>query len=329
MDSTEAPSVRLVWVLGEDTDGCSDGASIARRVSTRLGKNVFSDAATTSIEGVIQRAGPRWEAHLYIRGADGKLAGARLLTSDGPTCEALDSATTLAVALAIDPIAALRPLPAAPPGPSAPVAALPAVPPAAPAMAPSAAPVTPPSVPPAEPSPVASPAARRPPPKRVAQSTVRGVFAAGLLPHPAFGVEVSTDIEVARFVGISAGALYLPEVHSGPDFAFGLTAGWLGGCAHTHAFVDLSACGKALLGGIHSVVYGVEPDKPGDRLWAGAALSAEASLLLLGPMALEVGGEAVAPLIRDHFVVQGRSGDVFQQQVVGGAAFVGLGVTIP
>jgi hypothetical protein len=319
-DATETPSVRLAWVRGENTEGCSDGSVVARRVSTRLGKNVFSEGAPTSIEGVIRREGERWEARLYIRGADGRLAGTRLLTSDGPDCEALDAAATLAVALAIDPQAALRAAPetrsdspAPPPSAiknEAPVARV--------APAPAIAPTAP-------------PAPRTAHYDRVAQGTLRGLVAVGLLPQTSLGVALSTDVDVARFVRISVGGLYLPEVPDGVDFAFGLTAGWVGGCFRpwARARVDLSVCGDVMLGTIHSVVFVLEPAHPGDRFWSGVALSAQASLLVLGPIAFDIGGEVVAPLVRDRFMVQGRSDAVFQEQSLGLMAFVGVGVAIP
>jgi hypothetical protein len=37
----------------------------------------------------------------------------------------------------------------------------------------------------------------------------------------------------------------------------------------------------------------------------------------------------VAPIIRDHFWVQGRPDAVFQQSTVAGTGFAGLGMAIP
>ncbi|MGA7120005.1 MAG: hypothetical protein WBY94_07910, partial [Polyangiaceae bacterium] len=101
--------MRLVWVLGERTQGCADRATIARRVVARLGREVFSESAPRSVEGVVQHEGDRWDAHLYVRDGDGSLFGSRYLSSTAPDCSALDAAVTLAIALAIDPDAVARP----------------------------------------------------------------------------------------------------------------------------------------------------------------------------------------------------------------------------
>jgi hypothetical protein len=320
-NAPSAPSVRLVWVRGENTEGCSDGAAMARRVSMRLSKNPFREDALTSIEGVIGREGQRWQAHLYMRGADGRLAGTRRLTSDGADCDGIDAAAALAIALAIDPEAALSPMAAPPVATSA--EAIPA----------PATPTNPVAPPPGSGNvrPVAASVLQASHHRRAAQGTARGLVTSGLLPEASLGVALSTDVEVVRFVHATAGGLYLPEVHTGGDFAFGLTAGWAGGCFHPWygARIDPALCGKVLVGAIHSVVFALEPAQPGDRLWAGAALSLEASLVVYGPLLFEIGGEAVAPITRDRFKVQGRSDPVFQPPSVAGTAFAGFGMAIP
>jgi hypothetical protein len=322
-DERAQPSVRLVWVREESAEGCSDGAAIARSVSARLGKNVFSDSATTSIEGVIERAGKGWLAHLYLRGADGHLAGVRHPSSEGPDCAALDAAAALAVALAIDPQATLR-LPAAADIPSS----------YAPPTATHAVVLT--AALPKEDA--RSPAQQLPaiavdPWQRPGGSefTGRALLGVGLMPHAAAGVGLSATVAIGHWAAATVGALYWPEVHTADgDFAFGLTAGWVGGCARSSgARAGASVCGKVLLGAIHSVVFALEPTDPGDRAWAGAALSAQARLRLFGPVMAEFGIEGIAPMTRQRFLVRGRSDPVFQQEPIAGVGFAGLGVTIP
>ncbi|HXN33107.1 MAG TPA: hypothetical protein VN894_14650, partial [Polyangiaceae bacterium] len=247
-----ASQVRLVWVRGERTQGCDDRATIARRVVERLGRDVFSESAPRSIEGVIQHEGERWDAHLYVREADGSLFGSRYLTSTAPDCGALDAAVTLAIALAIDPDAALRPAPA-----SSPAAAMPgpAAPP--PTQAPPLTPTSPvsrlPETPSTAPRLAAPVSPKAPEPSRGGSlsATARVLVAAGILPGAAAGAALSADGPAgSRFQG-TAGLLYFPEARNAAgDFAFGLTAGWLGVCAEPWAAGRLAVaiCGKILLG---------------------------------------------------------------------------------
>jgi hypothetical protein len=296
---------------------------MARRVSARLGKNVFSDSAPTSIEGVIEHVEQGWRAHVYMRGADGRLAGVRHLSSEGTDCAALDAAATLVIALAIDPEAALRPpsegnvrSPDAAPAPTDIRSATPP-PPAADAPAPAkvlaGAPVD---------------GGQRP---YGAELTGRALMGAGLLPQASAGLGLSAEMAIARPLYASVGAAYWPEVRTpAGDVAFGITAGWAGGCVRADgARTGASLCGKLLLGAIHSVVFTLEPTEPGDRLWAGAALSAQARLRLLGRLIAELGVEGIVPVTRDPFLVQGRSAPVFQQAPIAGVAFAGLGLSIP
>ncbi len=130
----------------------------------------------------------------------------------------------------------------------------------------------------------------------------------------------------------TAGMLYLPEVRTASrDFAFGLTAGWLGMCAKPWAEgrVAIALCGKFLLGAIHSVVYTLEPTGPGDRVWTSASMSLGAGIRIAGPVVAELGGEGLVPFTRYQFQVTGQSGSVFPEASVAGFAFAGVGVSIP
>jgi hypothetical protein len=315
--SSPLPQVRLIWVRGEGTDGCSDGASIASRVSQRLGRSVFSDFALIRIEGVIEREDGQWRAHLYMRGADGRLEGVRHLTSDAPDCEALDAAATLAVALAIDPESALRP----PPTPTAPAPSSRSAADSAQAVAPVVVVAPPP------------PAVLKEQPRREdVDLSVDALASFGLLPKTSVGMSLSAGVEVARFTEVTVGALYLPEVHTpNGDFAFGLTAGWAGACflPVEAPRARLSLCGMGLLGAIHSIVLAFEPTNPGDRIWAAVALSARVRVRVVGPLSVDVGGDAIAPLTRDDFSVMNGPNKVFQEGSTAGTVFAGLGVEIP
>ncbi len=325
----EAPQkpVRLVWIRGERTETCVAPDVLEHRVEARLGRSVFSASAPRAIEGVVQHEGEHWIAHLYVRDERGALEGSRDLANDGPDCAPLEDAVVLAIALAIDPESALRP-----PDPTVSFTPLPNPPPAPEPSSPPPS-QTPPPPPVSPPVPLEPPAFRAnsisiPPPNGAVM--FRSLLALGLLPRASAGLAMAAEVPLYRILDGTAGVLYFPEVQGQPDFAFGLTAAWLGACASPRlsASVALSLCGKVFLGALHAVVEVLEPIQPGDRLWASGGLSAALRARVVGPLALEVGAELDLPVTREAFVVGGESSAVFQEGVVAGVGFLGLGVTI-
>jgi hypothetical protein len=321
-------SVRLVWVRGPNADDCPTRADLERSVSARLGRPVFSDSAQRAIEGFVQRDGTRWEAHIYARDAAGALGGSRDLASQGADCGALASAVALAIALVIDPDAALRP-------PARALDVVGAVS-AGPEPLPTPRGATPPPQPPAPcPAQRACPESPRPATTSGANPTTvvgRAVLAGGLLPGTSVGFGLSADVPVSRGVDVGVGALLLPEVRtSDRAFGFSLMAARVGACRVPwgRGAVSFSFCADALVGAIDAVVYVDEPTQPGGRLWAGAGGTAKLAVRLLGPAIAEIGGTAVVPLVRSRFFVENQPGTVFQEPAVSGVAFAGLGVSIP
>jgi hypothetical protein len=154
-DDAPSGSFRLIWVRGDRTESCADQGSIAEGVTRRVGRQVLSESARRSVEGFVVHEGDSWEAHIYVRDENGRLKGSRVLTSQDPSCDAIQSAATLAIALAIDPDAALR----APPASSSPAGAPSVDAVAVTAGRPSAAPSPPSAPPPAAASPTTSPPA--------------------------------------------------------------------------------------------------------------------------------------------------------------------------
>jgi hypothetical protein len=336
-DAGAPESFRLVWVRGERTESCEDGPAMARSVSARLGRDVFTPSASRSIEGVIQHEGQHWEAHVYVRDERGKLVGSRDILNDGPDCASLDAAVTLAIALTIDPEAALRP----PPPSAAPMTVTaPAPVPTASTPVPVATNVCPPAPPPPPPPPCPlerpCPTTPGPLPSRSESIvlTLRGLVAGGLLPGASPGMGLAVDLPVYRALHGTAGMFLLPETQdSTARFAFGLTAGWLGPCVEPVRGWRgaLSACAKLELGAIHSVVLSklLVPTEPGDRFWAGGSASLEGRLRLVGPLVAEAGAELFLPIPRQQFSILGQANAVFTESAPAGAGFVGLGVTIP
>ncbi len=329
-----------MWVRGEHAETCSDGPAIAGAVSVRLGESVFSETAKKSIEGFIERASGKWTARIYVRSASGHLVGSRELSSDAAECAPIESAVTLAIALAIDPDAALRsPAPAASPSTS-PVPAPPTPPPPpAPSCPACPAAVCPAPVPcpAAAPCPISKPCPEPETSSRAAKSatatvSLRAVLAGGLLPSASPGAEVAGELGVSGRWYATVGALVLPEVRTaGSDLSFGLTAAWAGACADgwSGRWGSTSLCAAGMLGAIHAVVYVLEPTTPGQQLWAGVAVTPRIRVRLVGPLVWEAGGELVFPVTRYQFTVGGQTGVAFQEGPVAGVGFLGLGWSIP
>lgn len=332
-------TVRLSWVRGPGAELCSSEAALAGRVAARLGRDPFSDRAARSIEGLVVRKDERFSARIYVRDDRGALLGVREIEDASPTCSALDEAVTLAVALTIDPEAALQPPTPTPVEPVSP--AVPNAPPSAPSpsapSAPPSAPGAPPSIAPAAPSiaPAARPAPSRAAPARSAPAfgvaTVRALLGFGLLPRSAAGVASSAEVGAGR-LRATAGLVWFPEARtSDGGFGFGLAAGALGGCfdAHRAPAVRLGLCAGAMGGAIHAVTYEVAPTNPGDHPWAALSLAGRLEVQPVGPLTLHLGLEALAPLVRHRFLVIGRAGTVFEPPPVGAIASAGVGVTFP
>jgi len=103
--------VRFAWVRARGADACASQEQIAEQVAARLGRSPFAGDAARSIEAIVTRDARGFHAEIYERSRDGALAGMRALSSEAATCAPIEDASVLAIALAIDPEAGLRPLP--------------------------------------------------------------------------------------------------------------------------------------------------------------------------------------------------------------------------
>jgi hypothetical protein len=322
----DAAPFRFVWVRGEGAGTCPDGPALAGRVAGRLGRNPFAETASQSIEGSVARVGDRLKAELYVRDAAGVAQGARQLSTIATDCVELADAVVLAVALTIDPNAALaepvtspagealtQPSPD-PPRPSAPapVAACPKT------ECPASAPCPPRSCPPALPG-------------AHAALSARGALAVGVLPGVAPGAAVSGELGNQR-ARATLGMLFLPESRTDSGVAgFGLTAGMVGGALAWPLArgVELAVFGELEVGAIHAVVHEGEPVRPGDQPWFALGAGPRLAVVPLSPLRLELGLSLVVPLLRPSFEGLGLAEPVFQSSPVTGRGYIGVGLVTP
>jgi len=321
--AAEPEPVRLAWVRGQGADGCPAQPQIVEQVAARLGTSPFAADAARTIDAYVTRGEDGWRAVILVRARDGSLEGTRELTSTAPDCGAVEAASVLALALAIDPDAGAR-SPRAPTSRSAPL--VPTSPPPVPA---SPAPL---SVPEPLPAWVPPPLAEAPAPAHGGSAALRPGAGFGLLPRAAAAFSLAAQVGLADAVELTSEALWMPEVRTGDArFGFGLEAFALGACGEVarRARLDLAVCGALWGGALHAVVYTLTPVAPGDHPWAAASLAPRLRLRLAARLQLELGAQLLVPLVRQPFTVTGLTAPVFQESPAALFPFLGLGASFP
>jgi hypothetical protein len=316
-------AVRLAWHRGAGAEICPGEAELGRRVAARIGRDPFADDARRTIEARVERSGEQWRAEIRLFDENARPIAAREpLESTAAGCAALAEAVVLAVALTIDPDAALGAgaaagagaSPAAPePAPEQPAQTKPE-----PERPPASTPPRCPACPPQQP--------RKPP--TPARASLRAIAAMGILPATAPGVSVAAEIEPVVPWSLGLAMIYLPEVDSDDgDLAFGLTAVEPFVCAGLIRSVtsSLSACAGGQLGSMHALSRGLRPIEPGDNFWFAPTVGPRARVTVAHPAELEIGAAAVVPLTTHEFVVRGRPGSAHRAANVGYIAWLGLG----
>ena len=228
-------------------------------------------------------------------------------------CDQVVAAFALMTALAIDPDALTSDQPPTPPSPAS---------------------TTP--MPSAPPKPVAAPAARAAPPSK------RTRFNAGLAwelsnaisehPSPSVRPHIGLDREHATAFGygfrLSGGRAHSQISRSDGAGDFTLWSARLEACpVHAKASmpVRLSACVAFEGGQLHAAGRDVTPAQSMNRPWIAVGGSLRLEFHLIPAVGVEVGGDAVFPMIRDRFFVQADSTVRRTPAVVAGGA---LGVSM-
>jgi hypothetical protein len=313
----------LSVVRREGTGSCPDRATLQRGVVARLGRIPFGEPAQRALETVLSRRETAWRAEIILRDVDGIELGRRSIDAIGPDCGPLEEATTLALALTIDPDAPAAPAPSSSPERSAALSA-PPEPPTCPELA-CPAPVACPRCEcahrecPRLPSPAVRP--------QVAVS-VRATLARGLIPGSAPGFALAAEAGTRSLRG-TVSLLVLPETFADDSrFAFGLATAAAGACGVLDPLGrwELGLCGELQLGMVHAVVHEVAPVDPGDQPWLAAGFGPRLRVAVYDPLTIEVGILAIAPLLDRTFAIVGQEEPAFRPATLGGAAFVGVGI---
>lgn len=276
-----ARAVHLSWVRAPEALECGDAGQVQADVVRRLGKSPFSEPSKIFVEATVSKPDGAFVAQLEMRDEAGVSLGSRRVASEASSCASLVSAAGLAIALMIDPDAALAPSSApAPPPPSVPLA------------------------PPRTVAVIEAPAPRAP------QLTfgVGALVAARVLPQAAVGVRLGADQRLAARLHAELSLSFLPQARQelrGVEVGFGLTYGSLGLCYDplAAAHVTLAACGFGQLGAMSVNAYEPARSRAGQLLWSTAGLGLRAGWALAEPLLLRVGVEGTVPIQRREYVV--------------------------
>jgi hypothetical protein len=329
--SAEPERYSLSWVRGEGAETCPARAELTREVTKRLGRAPFDEQAARSIEIQVSH-GPRgFETLTRVRDATGAIVGRRELSSEEANCEPIFSATVLAVALLIDPDAALPNEATAQS-----VESFAPSPPVVPAPAPEmmSKEVSTPEIVATREAPLDE---GPPPPRAVTQSPAgvgfEGVVAAGLLPDPGPGASLFVTYRPGSRFGLLASALYLESSTASQGaavFDVGLTAF---GVAGTFDFIPESSLrwtaeAGPMVGALHVSVRSPTPIDPGDFAFVGVTGGSRLQVPLGSLVFVSFRGAAVLNLVRRGLFVKGQEDAVFREPVLGGLFSAGLGLSI-
>jgi hypothetical protein len=303
----EGATYALGWTRMRGAEACIGSGALAHAVEARLGHAawVTPSSADVLIEGYVEKRAdrPGWHAHVEVTDPNGATLGQRDVENADTSCQALEQPLTLMLALIIDPRLLLSHESAEAPAPAPPF-----------------------SVPVPRPSEETTPA---PASERDRGELEVGVaVGGGLLPGVAAGIVINEALFLDTWSVELGGTFWAPsEVQvtdtRGASFSLLLLHGRA--CPvqrHARTFRVL-ACGGVHGGWLVSQGFGF--DRP-DRLQRPALLvsgSVDGGLRIAGPLWLGARLEGLVPLLREHFVYSGSTGqtvEIFRMSAVAGAA---------
>jgi hypothetical protein len=288
--ATPTPPVHLEWVAPA---GCPSHGEILEAIERTVGAGARGGAVDAR---VIVTAGER-ELRAELTVSASGATSTRSLT--GESCRAIADAATLVIALAANPDAVPLASPPAPPPPAPPTSA----------------------------------AAPPPVPRRAVFVEASFLVDSAILPAAGLGGELAVGWSPAHFALEITGAFVGPEratLASAPSQGASLWLGHLGARACYELFDARIDVGPCLGGGVEWTPargFGTTPDQPANatgQMGVGS-LGGRAIVRASSRVALRLVGEAVVPLTRPTFVIDG-GGQVFQTPAASFRATAGVEV---
>ncbi len=302
----DAPPTKLVYSRGAGAEACPEEAALRADVGARLGHDPFVDPADRTLTARIVKEGVLLRGSIELRDAAGAITGTRTLESKQLDCKELSAAMSLAIALALDPIAATTPKPSAAPSPS-------------PSPSPSPTPSPSPSPSPT-PAPTPSPTPSPPPPPPSSLNASIGVLGAGgFAPRSNVGFTAGVAYRTRRWSLGAEARRDLPvtsEHATSSILAVSLLPCIVRG--------PLGLCGIAALGAIQASGSDVTTPRSDTGLWAAVGVRLALELPIYAPIALGIHADGMAPLVRTSLRLSGT--DVWTTPTF--AAAVGLKIIL-
>jgi hypothetical protein len=312
----------LSWVRQPSAARCPSVEALAQSVDARLGRDHRTAGTRLVVESLVSRENARWIARITLYDGEGARVGQRVISSASGDCASLLDASSLAIALAIDPTAVLHRMDA---GVSESVDAADVSAPrdtflhdASPdndasmdglrdamgredvrSLGPRAS----------FDGGLARPDAATPGPS--VHGALRAVGAVGALPAPAPGAEISLATQWSRWFSVSLGMVILPEQRASESLAFGQSQLWLAPCGGVAlGWGRADGCVRVAGELVHAYALGapgVRPVAPGSY---GALSLGPTARLTLEPLRargwgprIELEIAAMIGLVRPEFVL--------------------------
>jgi hypothetical protein len=287
-----SPSSKLVYIRGAGAEACPDEESLRKAVAARLGYDPFFPYAPQTVVAEVARDQGRFRGKIQIVAKDGKLRGARDLSTTEEDCAELVRTMGLAISIAIDDLDVEET-----PKPEAPVAKPASEPP------PFASEVPPP--------PTAQSSAPEPPkspPKARADFTLSAgpTLSLGTAPSPALGGSVALALGY-RMVALRAS--FRGELDASGSFSPGgtvSTSTMLGGLEGCIRGAVPFVCAGAGLGRIATETSGIAHGHSDNGLLVTALVTAGARVSLARRWYFEPALEGAANFVEQRVEVDGR-----------------------
>lgn len=318
----------LGWVRLPGAEGCITSRELGKRVESSLGRPALVSASQgdLAIEARVEpgKSGT-WKVTIVTTPHDGGAIGTRELKIKGEACSAIDEPVALALAITIDPDAALAPKSVDVEKP--PVATPP------PVLAVAIASPSPPKVI------VRDERVLVPVPSKVpdvdGDLRIAPQVAVGLLPHAALGLELGASLKTAFAWPIElSGGILTDSQTNGRDggAVFSLGYGALAVCPTTRQSASdawwISACVGTQVGVMRGRGFGFDEPRDSSATWVAAVGDVRLSARLTGPLFAQIGAGLLAAIVRPRFTylaADGKPVDVFQEGSIAGRFQISLG----